>query len=124
MIVTFYSFKGGVGRSMALANIARQFQLRGLNVVMVDWDLEAPGLETFFSAESAQLRSWKDQVGLMDLLLLYRQDHAAIPFPRTVTPPPAGDAPASLEDVQVESTASTLGERTAGEKTRQKDGDE
>jgi tetratricopeptide (TPR) repeat protein len=122
MIVTFYSFKGGVGRSMALANIARQFQLRGLNVVMVDWDLEAPGLETFFSADSAQLRSWKDQVGLMDLLLLYRQDHAAIPFPRTGTPPPAGDVPAGLEDADIERKVSTLGETSAGEQPRQSPG--
>ena len=54
MIVTFYSFKGGVGRSMALANIARWFQLCGLNVVAVDWDLEAPGLETFFMVYGPQ----------------------------------------------------------------------
>jgi hypothetical protein len=31
MIVTFYSYKGGVGRSMALANIDRWFQLQGLS---------------------------------------------------------------------------------------------
>ncbi len=93
MIVTFYSFKGGVGRSMAMANIARSFQLRGLNVVMVDWDLEAPGLETFFSSDPELLRSWRDRVGLMDLLMLYRQDYPAIPFstPRQAPEPPGPD---------------------------------
>ena len=48
-IVTFYSYKGGVGRSMALANIAILLAQRGLKVLAVDWDLEAPGLERYFS---------------------------------------------------------------------------
>jgi hypothetical protein len=48
-IVTFYSYKGGVGRSMALANIAILLARRGLSVLAVDWDLEAPGLENYFS---------------------------------------------------------------------------
>jgi MinD-like ATPase involved in chromosome partitioning or flagellar assembly len=48
-IVTFYSYKGGVGRSMALANVAILLARRGLKVLAVDWDLEAPGLERYFS---------------------------------------------------------------------------
>ena len=48
MIATFYSFKGGVGRSMALANVASLLCERGLRTVMLDFDLEAPGLERFF----------------------------------------------------------------------------
>lgn len=48
-IVTFYSYKGGVGRSMALANVAVLLAKRGLRVLVVDWDLEAPGLERYFS---------------------------------------------------------------------------
>jgi MinD-like ATPase involved in chromosome partitioning or flagellar assembly len=47
-IVTFYSYKGGVGRSMALANIAVLLAREGLKVLAVDWDLEAPGLERYF----------------------------------------------------------------------------
>jgi MinD-like ATPase involved in chromosome partitioning or flagellar assembly len=39
MIYTFYSYKGGVGRSMALANIEEWFYLQGLRVVMIDWVL-------------------------------------------------------------------------------------
>lgn len=42
-VVTFYSFKGGVGRSMALANVAFRLADRNdLDVIVVDWDLEAP----------------------------------------------------------------------------------
>jgi MinD-like ATPase involved in chromosome partitioning or flagellar assembly len=48
-IVTFYSYKGGVGRSMALANVAVLLARRGLRVLAVDWDLEAPGIENYFS---------------------------------------------------------------------------
>ena len=48
MICTFYSYKGGVGRSMAMANVADVLSRRGLKVLMIDFDLEAPGLEQFF----------------------------------------------------------------------------
>jgi hypothetical protein len=43
-VVTFYSFKGGVGRSTALAFVANILTTRGHRVVMIDFDLEAPGL--------------------------------------------------------------------------------
>jgi MinD-like ATPase involved in chromosome partitioning or flagellar assembly len=45
--VTFYSFKGGVGRSMALVNVAAELVLSRSRVLIVDFDLEAPGLDTF-----------------------------------------------------------------------------
>jgi tetratricopeptide (TPR) repeat protein len=43
--VTFYSYKGGVGRSLALSNVAYSLASRGKKVVLVDMDLEAPGLD-------------------------------------------------------------------------------
>jgi MinD-like ATPase involved in chromosome partitioning or flagellar assembly len=46
-VVTFYSFKGGTGRSMALVNVAAELVSRGRRVLIVDFDLEAPGLDTF-----------------------------------------------------------------------------
>jgi MinD-like ATPase involved in chromosome partitioning or flagellar assembly len=45
-IVTFYSFKGGVGRTMALTNVAYELARSGKRVLIVDFDLEAPGLDT------------------------------------------------------------------------------
>jgi Tfp pilus assembly protein PilF/cellulose biosynthesis protein BcsQ len=42
--VTFYSFKGGVGRTMALINTAGILAGRGFRVLVIDLDLEAPGL--------------------------------------------------------------------------------
>ena len=47
--VTFYSFKGGVGRTTALTHVASILAIRGLKVVAVDLDLEAPGLSTAFN---------------------------------------------------------------------------
>ncbi len=46
-VATFYSFKGGVGRTMALVNVAVELANRGRRVLAVDFDLEAPGLDTF-----------------------------------------------------------------------------
>jgi MinD-like ATPase involved in chromosome partitioning or flagellar assembly len=46
-VTTFYSFKGGTGRSMALVNVAVEMAKSGLRVLIVDFDLEAPGLDTF-----------------------------------------------------------------------------
>jgi MinD-like ATPase involved in chromosome partitioning or flagellar assembly len=45
--VTFYSYKGGVGRTLALVNGAVLLARSGRNVLLVDFDLEAPGLDSF-----------------------------------------------------------------------------
>ncbi|MEU0024489.1 FxSxx-COOH system tetratricopeptide repeat protein [Streptomyces sp. NPDC006335] len=47
-VITFYSYKGGTGRTMALANTAWILAANGKRVLAVDWDLEAPGLHRFF----------------------------------------------------------------------------
>lgn len=46
--ITFYSYKGGTGRSMALANLAWVMASNGKRVLVIDWDLEAPGLHRYF----------------------------------------------------------------------------
>ncbi|PYK27255.1 MAG: hypothetical protein DME59_05075 [Verrucomicrobia bacterium] len=70
MIVVFYSFKGGVGRSMAVANVGDLLARRGLKVLMIDFDMEAPGLEQYFPINQSEARS---HPGLLDLLLRYKQ---------------------------------------------------
>lgn len=42
--LTFYSYKGGVGRTLMLANLARYLASFGQKVFALDFDLEAPGL--------------------------------------------------------------------------------
>jgi formylglycine-generating enzyme required for sulfatase activity len=76
MIFTFYSYKGGVGRSMALANVAEWLYSNGARVLMIDWDLEAPGLESFFYRSEADLDAVRNKQGLVDLLLEYKRQHA------------------------------------------------
>jgi hypothetical protein len=50
---TFYSYKGGVGRSLLLANYAHFLSRSGQNVVAIDLDLEAPGLHFKFDVAGA-----------------------------------------------------------------------
>src|SRR6185295_18618670 len=73
MIYTFYSYKGGVGRSMAMANVAEWFYLQGLRVIIIDWDLEAPGLENFFYTTDEEINAVRSQLGLIDLLMAYKR---------------------------------------------------
>ena len=63
MIYTFYSFKGGVGRSMAVAGVGYLFAERGLRVLAIDFDLEAPGLERYFF-EKNESRTARERPGL------------------------------------------------------------
>jgi MinD-like ATPase involved in chromosome partitioning or flagellar assembly len=69
MIFTFYSFKGGVGRSMAVANVAAWLSKWGQRILIVDWDLEAPGIQKYF-------RSWLRESssggqGIVDLVTAF-----------------------------------------------------
>ena len=71
-ICTFYSFKGGVGRTMALVNSAVHLAERGRRVLLVDFDLEAPGLDTF-----PLLRAKSSTPGLVDYVLQYLKEDRA-----------------------------------------------
>lgn len=49
MIISFYSYKGGVGRTMLCANIAAYLCYKMKKKVLLwDWDMEAPGLHYYF----------------------------------------------------------------------------
>ena len=78
MIVTFYSYKGGVGRSMALANVGEYLARQGISVIMIDWDLEAPGLERYFPVSREEVEA---RLGVIDLLIEYREAMAQPPPP-------------------------------------------
>lgn len=70
-LITFYSFKGGVGRTQALANVAVALARNGQRVIVADMDMESPGLHAFFGPEPG--RSWSTQdlaqhPGLLDFL--------------------------------------------------------
>lgn len=71
-ITTFYSFKGGVGRTMALVNAAVSLALNGRRVLVVDFDIEAPGLDTF-----DVLRPRVDVPGITDFVAQYLESGQA-----------------------------------------------
>ncbi|MBI4669639.1 MAG: P-loop NTPase [Elusimicrobia bacterium] len=65
-IIVFYSFKGGVGRSTAMAAFALQRARLGERVAVVDMDLDAPGIGTLLAADSQGMTAhW----GVLDYLL-------------------------------------------------------
>lgn len=67
-VITFYSYKGGIGRTFALANVGVVLSLWGYKVLCVDWDLEAPGLDSY-------LKGWMDDtnnVGLTELIQQFK----------------------------------------------------
>jgi cellulose biosynthesis protein BcsQ len=66
MIVTFYSFKGGVGRTLALANVGVVLAQNGHRVLVVDFDLEAPGLTRYLEKKFGGDLQYKR--GLLELL--------------------------------------------------------
>ncbi len=71
-VVTFYSFKGGVGRSMAMMNCAAELAKRGRRILVVDFDLEAPGLETFDLPHSRRKKK-----GIVDYVTEYMTSNVA-----------------------------------------------
>ncbi|WP_405595909.1 FxSxx-COOH system tetratricopeptide repeat protein [Streptomyces sp. NBC_01410] len=72
-IVTFYSYKGGTGRTMALANVAWILAANGYRVLAVDWDLEAPGLHRFFHP-FLDLPVLEATPGLINLITEYQEE--------------------------------------------------
>lgn len=66
LIVTFYSFKGGVGRSTALGLVASILARRNRRVVMVDFDLEAPGISIMFRSDTETFNG--ETYGVLDYL--------------------------------------------------------
>lgn len=53
LVVSFYSYKGGVGRTQLAANLAAYLCYhKGRKVLLVEWDLEAPGLHYYFKKEN------------------------------------------------------------------------
>ena len=58
-IVTFYSYKGGVGRSMAVLNVASLIASRGFRVLIIDFDLEAPGLSHLIGKDALPAKKQK-----------------------------------------------------------------
>ncbi len=81
MIVTFYSFKGGVGRSFTLVETAVQLAALGRSVAVWDLDLEAPGLQKIPGLRSLDATL---QTGTLDLVREFLDADYVFPDKRLV----------------------------------------
>jgi CobQ/CobB/MinD/ParA nucleotide binding domain len=77
--LAFYSYKGGVGRSLLLANAARYLASLGRGVVVLDLDFEAPGLHYKLGRAAAREGGPKRMGGAVPYLLATSQGATSPP---------------------------------------------
>ena len=120
-VTTLYSFKGGVGRTMALVNAAVELALRGRRVLAVDFDLEAPGLDTFDIFHSK-----KRGPGIIDFVREYLVSGQAPEVGKFVESSAIGDSSGELwvmpSGTQKETYAADLSQIDWGELYERRDG--
>lgn len=73
--ITFYSYKGGVGRTSSLVNSAIMRANEGNRVVLIDFDLEAPGISSYLSCLDPDYDF--NRMGILEYLTTYL-DHGEI----------------------------------------------
>jgi len=67
MIISFYSYKGGVGRTQLCANVAAYLSIyKNKKVLLWDWDFEAPGLHVYYNKKNEEIES-KGTIELLDI---------------------------------------------------------
>lgn len=84
--VVFFGLKGGVGRSTALSLAAWGLARNGRRVLLVDFDLESPGLSSLVLASDRT-----PDIGLVDWLVEDAVGQGAALLPRMVADSPLGD---------------------------------
>lgn len=68
-VTSFYSFKGGVGRTTATILTAMLLARQGKKVLIIDFDLEAPGLASVFANQSENAEKLLGVKGFVDFLV-------------------------------------------------------
>src|SRR5713101_3700329 len=68
-VLTFYSYKGGQGRTTAVANLGCCLYRLGYNVVLLDLDIESPGLPAKFGRSVFEDADIQKNGGVIDYLL-------------------------------------------------------
>ena len=86
-VFTFYSFKGGVGRSMALVNSAAQLARAGRRVLVIDLDLEAPGVSYLAKQKKVSSKSG----GFIDVIYDFLKSGERSPLGNPTNNDPFGD---------------------------------
>ncbi len=73
--VSFYSYKGGVGRSTVLANLACRQAVQGSKVLIIDLDLEVPGQHSSRLFSNNPIADSVIKGGFVDLCAAWQQHH-------------------------------------------------
>ena len=77
--VSFYSYKGGVGRSTVLANLACRQAMQGRKVLIIDLDLEGPGQHSSGLFKGTPINDSAIKGGFVDLCEAWQQYRAQTP---------------------------------------------
>jgi tetratricopeptide (TPR) repeat protein len=72
--IAFYSYKGGVGRTLAVAHVAYWLSKQGKTVFMLDMDMEAPGLHYKLEQYNHKITPTK---GLVDFIGYFQREEKA-----------------------------------------------
>lgn len=70
-VVTFYSYKGGMGRTTTMMGFALWLSSKGKRVGIIDCDLEAPGYLNFFDLDSNKTFLQGDKNGFVEYMADY-----------------------------------------------------
>lgn len=84
VVVGFHSYKGGVGRTTVVAMLAMLAASQGKKVVVVDLDLEAPGMHRVFDVS-------RQSAGTLDLLLEHQATDTIATVPTSPSASPQHD---------------------------------
>jgi MinD-like ATPase involved in chromosome partitioning or flagellar assembly len=71
--ISFYSYKGGVGRTLTLVNVAAALAKEGKSVIIWDLDLEDPGVQIFPPLNRFGIQE-KIKTGTVDIILDFQEN--------------------------------------------------
>ena len=77
-VTSFYSFKGGVGRTTATILTALLLARQGKKVLLIDFDLEAPGLASIFANQEDNAERLLAVKGFVDFLIDFEANRKEI----------------------------------------------
>ena len=66
-VINFYSFKGGVGRTVTLIKVSEILRSYGFSVAVVDMDLECPGYSIIESIRNAEKKNHQSEADYLSL---------------------------------------------------------